>query len=163
MVSVAGLAVRQRHVGSIVLLFVSLVFCVSVLPICILQIFIVHDQFVPDDLWCSTQWKSYRMLLYCFLIRSLMNYLMKFYIHLIMSAAFQKHFVQFIPCRTKDDRATSTPMKIVKEEQKRINSSTAQRRDSNDLQWVKIETVISHQIHRWSMDTSREMVHEWSW
>lgn len=101
---------RRMHRRSILLFFVSLWLLLSLLPICILQIFIIHKRLVYPDSYCSMQWKIYRILLNCFLTISTINYSNKFYIHLIVSTTARKHFIQFITCTSDQQLPVSIRM-----------------------------------------------------
>ncbi len=90
---------RRMHRRSIFIFFITLWIFLSLLPLCILEIFIVYDGYFNYDRYCSIRWKIYKILLNCFITLSLINYSMKFYVHLIMSPAFRKNFIQFIHCK----------------------------------------------------------------
>jgi len=90
---------RRMHRRSIFIFFVTLGIFLSLLPLCILEIFIVYDGFIYYDRYCSIRLKIYKILLHFFLTLSSINYSMKFYIRLIISPSFRKDFIQFIHCK----------------------------------------------------------------
>lgn len=91
---------RQMHNHSIAIVFISIGIFISLLPSCILEIFIVHDRFFYHDKHCSIRWKIYKILLSFFLTLSSITYSIKFYIHLAISTSFRKNFIQFIRCKS---------------------------------------------------------------
>jgi hypothetical protein len=107
---------RRMHNRAIVIVIASVVLFLSVLPSCILQVFIVRERFYQDDPRCSTQWRLYRILQYCFLIVSSTNYSIKFYVHLLMSTRFRRSFVQLITCQS---RAHSNGLRAISEANKK--------------------------------------------
>ncbi|CAF0721354.1 unnamed protein product [Adineta steineri] len=102
---------RRMHRHSILLFVYSLGLFLSILPGCILEIFIVHDRLFYHNMHCSVRWKIYRILLNCFLTLSSINYSNKFYIHLTISTTFRNGFIQLITCKSNQKSTKSITMK----------------------------------------------------
>jgi len=101
---------RRLQRSSILIFLVSLWLFLSLLPACILEIWMVHERFFDHDSHCSTRWKFYKILLNCFLTLSSINYSNKFYIHLIISTRARQNLMQFITCRS--DRQSSISIRM---------------------------------------------------
>lgn len=97
---------RRMYRLSIFLFSVSIGIFVCVLPICILEIFIVHDRYFNHKA-CLKRWVIYRILLNCFLTLSSINYSMKFYINIIISTPMRKNFIQLIRCKFNQNTSES--------------------------------------------------------
>ena len=114
-----------RH--SILVFLVSLVILLSLLPTCIIGVFIAYDELIRgDDKNCVARWKMYRTLLNCSLMLAVINYSMKFYIHLIISTSFREHFIQFIT--RKPPKRPSQGNSENKNEQRLLPSATTQNK-----------------------------------
>jgi hypothetical protein len=118
-----------RH--SVLVFFVSLVILFSLLPTCILGVFTVYDEFVRYDNYCLTRWKVYKILLNCSLILAVINYSMKFYIHLIISTLFRERFIQFIT--RKSPKKTSRANSENKNEQHLLPSATQNKTEPVEI------------------------------
>jgi hypothetical protein len=94
---------RRIHRRSIFIFVVTVGIFLSVLPLCMLELLIMHDGFFYQNRYCSTRWKIDKILLNCALILSTINYSMKFYIHLIISTTFRRSFIQFIACKSNQN------------------------------------------------------------
>ena len=101
---------RRMHRNSIFIFFVSLGIFLSLLPACILEIYIVHDRLFRHKMYCSTRWRVYKILLTWFLTLSSINYSVKFYIQLIISTSFRKSFIQSITCQSSQNPSGLTRM-----------------------------------------------------
>lgn len=100
---------QQKHVSvnarrmqrqSMFIFFVSLGIFLCLLPSCILEIFVAYDRLMDLNNPCLKRWRVYKILLNCFLILTSINYSMKFYLHLIMSASFRQDFLRLINCKS---------------------------------------------------------------
>jgi hypothetical protein len=91
------------HRRSIFIFFVSLGIFLTLLPSCILEVFLAHDRLIHHDSGCSKRWKVYKILFNCFLTLASINYAIKFYIHLITSTSFRERFIQFIACKSNQN------------------------------------------------------------
>jgi hypothetical protein len=94
---------RRMHRRSIFIFFVSLGIFLTLLPSCILEVFLAHDRLIHHDSGCSKRWKVYKILFNCFLTLASINYAIKFYIHLITSTSFRERFIQFIACKSNQN------------------------------------------------------------
>ncbi|CAF0949909.1 unnamed protein product [Adineta steineri] len=101
---------RRMHRHSILLFVFSLGLFLSLLPGCLLEIFIVHDRFFYDTIYCSIRWKFYRILPNFFLTLSSITYSNKFYIHLTISTTFRNGFIQLITCKSNQKSTKSIKM-----------------------------------------------------
>jgi hypothetical protein len=94
---------RRMHRRSIFIFFVSLGIFLTLLPSCILEVFLVHDRLIHHDSHCSKRRKVYKILYHCFLTLASINYAIKFYLHLIISVPFRERFIQFIACKSNQN------------------------------------------------------------
>jgi hypothetical protein len=101
---------RRLHRRSIFICFISVGIFLSLLPTCILEIFIIDNRFSNHEGVCSIRWKIYKILLNYFLTLSSITYSIKFYIHLMVSISFRKSFIQFICCKSNQNRSESLRM-----------------------------------------------------
>jgi len=101
---------RRIHRRSIFIFIFTVGIFLSVLPLCILEILIMHDRFFYHNRYCSARWKTYKILLNCFLTLSPINYSTKFYIHLIMSTTARRSFIQFITCKSNQNASRPSRM-----------------------------------------------------
>ncbi|CAF4168543.1 unnamed protein product [Rotaria sp. Silwood2] len=113
---------RQMQKNSIFRCFLSLWFFLSLLPAFIIEIFLLYDQFFYDGMHCFTRMKVYKILFNCFSILSSIHYSTKFYIHLMISTLFRKHFIQFISCQNHQNSLESIRMKNKNNNEKRLLS-----------------------------------------
>ncbi|UJR08236.1 hypothetical protein I4U23_012509 [Adineta vaga] len=106
---------RRIERNSILILFVTIAISFSIFPHVILEIFTVHDRLYNHDQYCSTRWKTYKILLNWFLTLGALNYSFKFYIRLVISKIFRKDFLQLIAClalrRIKTNEQQIIPLK----------------------------------------------------
>ena len=68
------------------------------------------NDFLNHDSYCSIRWKTYKIVLNCFLALVSINYSNKFYFHLMISPAVRKDFMQLITCTS--DRQSSIPTRM---------------------------------------------------
>jgi hypothetical protein len=114
---------RRMHRQAIFIFFVSLGIFFTLLPSCILEIFIVYNRFsYHNNNYCLNRWKFYKILLNCFVTLLSINYSMKFYIHLIISTSFRKNFIQFISCKTNQNLSRSSPINNENKNKQRLLS-----------------------------------------
>jgi hypothetical protein len=94
---------RRVHRRSIFIFIFAVGTFLLVLPLCILEILIMHDRFFYHNRYCSTRWKIYKIVFNYFLTFLSINYSMKFYIHLIMSTTARRSFIQLITFRYNEN------------------------------------------------------------
>jgi len=94
---------RRMHRRSILIFFASLGIFLSLLPSCILEVFLAHDRLIHHDSHCSKRRKVYKILFNCSLTLASINYAIKFYLHLIISIPFRERFIQFIACKSNQN------------------------------------------------------------
>ncbi|UJR38031.1 hypothetical protein I4U23_030713 [Adineta vaga] len=123
-----SIGARRMHRNSIIIFVFSFGLLFSLLPSCILQVFIIHDRFYYDALLCSARWKLYKVLLRCFLIFSSTNYSNKFYIHLLISLSFRQQFIQLITCQSKQQ---SNRPNTTNQNEQYLLSVRGQRKEQN--------------------------------
>jgi hypothetical protein len=122
---------RRLERNAIVVACVSIAIAFALLPIVILQIFMVHDRLYNHDVYCSRRWKTYPILLYCFLTLSAFTYSFKFYLRLMISKLFQRDFLQVISCvhlqRVEANAQHSIPLQDRAIASNNLNSSNHRR------------------------------------
>jgi len=94
---------RSVHRRSIFIFFLSLGIFLTLLPICLLEVFLAHDRLIHHDSGCSKRRKVYKILFNCSLTLASINYAIKFYLHLIISIPFRERFIQFIACKSNQN------------------------------------------------------------
>ena len=91
-----SLSARRMEQRSILIVFISLAMFFTIVPACMLQIFVVQNRLSSRDAHCSLRWKHYKILMNIFLILSSINYASKFYVNLAISTTFRQSFLQLI-------------------------------------------------------------------
>ncbi len=106
----SSVGARRMQRNSILIFLASLWLFLSLLPACILEIWMAHERLFDHDSHCSTRWKFYKILFNCFLTLSSINYSNKFYLHIVIFTAARKNFIKFITC--KSDQQSSIPIRM---------------------------------------------------
>ena len=99
---------RRMHKLSIFIFIMSVGIFFSLVPTCVLEVFLVHARLSSHYGHCLGRWKVYKILVHCFLVLSSINYSIKFYVHLIMSTSFRKSFIQLITCKSPENPTRSS-------------------------------------------------------
>jgi len=89
---------RRIERNSVLILFISIIISFCILPLVILEIFIVHDRLSNHGIISSIKMKKYKILRNWFLTLAAVNYSFKFYLHLIISKTSRRDFIQLFNC-----------------------------------------------------------------